>query len=218
MKVSVDSILLGSWASVKGASNILDVGTGCGLLAIMCAQRNPEASILAIDIDEQSVEEAKFNFCETDWSDRLEAKLEDYNDINNTAFDLIISNPPFFSAGKKEIVTPREIARHQDTLSPEILLKKGNSILNKNGCLSMIVPSNQEDSLIELGMELGLQPIRILRIKGRRELSSKRVLMEFKKDGDNLYAFDESEIILESAPKVPTADFIALCKDFYINF
>ena len=219
MKVGVDSILLGSWASTENVKKVLDVGTGCGLLALMCAQRFPEAIIQAIDIDSPSINEAADNFRNSPWSERLSAKLTDFNSLNEGDYDLIISNPPYFNSGIEEIVTNRERARHQDSLSPERLLEKGSGILSDGGLISMIVPTEQSHHLNESAKKFGLTLSRKTIIIGRPGLKSKRVLLEFikHKDGQEVSPIEE-ELILEKKIKDPTDEFLRLCKDFYLHF
>ena len=74
MKVGTDAVIIGSWADVKNSQTILDIGTGSGIIALMMAQKNSEAHIKAIDIDEDSIHEASQNFEQSAWSERLEAE------------------------------------------------------------------------------------------------------------------------------------------------
>ncbi|MDE6682224.1 MAG: methyltransferase, partial [Muribaculaceae bacterium] len=161
MKVGIDAILLGSWAEVKNRKRILDVGTGCGLIALMCAQRNSDAQIEAIDIDRGSVEEAQENFDDSPWKERLSVRKSDFIEHKGTAYDLIISNPPFFSSGITKIANPRERARHQDILSPKVLMEKGCGMLNPNGRIAMIVPFEQVEELIQISLSNELSLIRL---------------------------------------------------------
>ena len=98
MKVGTDGVLLGAWCDVAGARRVLDVGTGCGLIALMVAQRNKGAAVTAIDIDDEAVGEARINIARSPWSDRVEALCVDFNDFAaQEPYDLIVSNPPFFT-------------------------------------------------------------------------------------------------------------------------
>ena len=95
MKVGTDAVLLGAWCELNGAQRVLDVGTGCGVIALMVAQRNADATILAIDIDPASVNEAQENFDASPWAERLHACRHDFNDLtDDEGFDLIVTNPP----------------------------------------------------------------------------------------------------------------------------
>ena len=104
MKVGTDGVLLGAWASVGDAKNILDVGTGTGLIALMLAQRNQNAEISAIDIDRNAVEQAAENAEQSPWSGRISIFESDYNHFRvgvSCLFDLIVSNPPYFEQSLK---------------------------------------------------------------------------------------------------------------------
>ena len=79
MKVGTDGVLLGAWCPVEGMTRVLDVGTGCGVITLMVAQRNNGALIESIDVDEGAIDEAKLNFAASPWSERLTARLQDFN-------------------------------------------------------------------------------------------------------------------------------------------
>ena len=114
MKVGTDGTLLGAWTPVEQAQNgtILDVGTGSGLIALMLAQRCPEATILGIDADEAAAKQATDNFALSKWSDRLTAKHISLQQLAQdetcfASFDLIVSNPPYFVDSLKNPDHPR---------------------------------------------------------------------------------------------------------------
>ena len=152
MKIGVDAVLIGSWAA-ENASEILDVGCGCGIISLMMAQRFPEAQILGLDIHPESVEESRSNFVSSPWSRRLKAIEGEFpiaSELCERKFDLIISNPPFFASGLTELKTPRERARHQASLSVESLLKHSKDFLIQNGVLAMIFPENSYGEALSL--------------------------------------------------------------------
>ena len=102
MKVGTDGVLLGAWANVENATNILDIGTGTGVIAVMLAQRAPLAQVSGIEIDEAACEQAVENMQASPFADRLKAELmpiQDFAKLSRSEFDLIVSNPPFFSGG-----------------------------------------------------------------------------------------------------------------------
>lgn len=183
MKVGVDAVLLGAWAGEK-ATRILDVGTGCGVISLMLAQRFPEALIDAIDIDESSVDEANLNFKNSPWSRRMKVWISEFPkrfEIINEKYDLIVSNPPFFQSGISQPSTPRERARHMDKLSVFTLLEFSPKILKEDGILAMIFPSEFEEKVIETASHYSLFPKRICKIKNREGKSEKRVMIELQK-------------------------------------
>ncbi len=218
MKIGVDAVLVGAWADVSGAGTILDVGTGCGVIALMCAQRNESARVYGIDVDAASVAEAEGNFCGCPWHERLEAKLEDFNNITLNDIDLIISNPPYFESGVIHPDSPRMVARHKDNLSPEALLTRGCEYLSDTGRIAMIVPSEQYRHLLDVAHDAGLVAVRAAWVRGHLAAPVKRVLIEFSRIGDEI---DEAHIpllTLENVPGEPTDEHRVLCRDFYLKF
>lgn len=229
MKIGVDAVLLGAWADVGNATRILDVGTGCGVIALMCAQRNPDAHIDAIDIDAGSVEEASSNFMSSPWADRLKASLEDYNDISLNKYDLIISNPPYFKSGIDMPETSRLVARHESGLSPARLLDHARDFLLPGGAVNMVIPSDRFEELMYCVAEYGYRLSRGCRVKGHPDAPVKRLLLEFERcetAGDRNESrqhvkageFSWENLTLETSPGHPTEAHRMLCKEFYLKF
>ena len=157
MKVGVDGVLIGCWVRASEAGTILDVGTGCGVVALICAQRFPEASIRGIDIDAESVDEANFNFNNSLFSGRLQAEIKDFLEMPETErFDLIISNPPFFSSGVKSVETAREKARHELSLPLSALIAKARRLMTDMGVLALVLPVDRFEDLVEATRLYGL--------------------------------------------------------------
>lgn len=216
IKIGVDAVLIGAWADVRG-EKILDVGTGCGVIALMCAQRNPGAKIEGIDIDPFSIDEASLNFKQSPWHLRLKAKLQDFTVNNQCIYDLIISNPPFFDSGINNPNSTRLKARHQDSLSPKTLLEHGVSLLAEDGRISMIIPFSQEEYVIDEAQKLDMYPFRICRVKGHPEAPIKRSMIEFVRHPVNLNIMPELLVLHDKAGN-PSFDYQRLCKDFYLKF
>lgn len=156
MKVGTDGVLLGAWSGVGEAVKILDVGTGCGLVALMMAQRNPEAFITAIDIDESAASQARENIQHSPFSDRISVEalsLQQYAASKPAGFDLIVSNPPFFSDSLLPPDPRRTGARHSVTLTLGDLLHFSAGGLAPGGVLSLIIPYDRKDELEYLSNE-----------------------------------------------------------------
>src|SRR3954468_22106190 len=115
MKVGTDAVLLGAWADVSDSKSILDIGTGCGVIALMLAQRNGGATIDAVEIDEASAIQAKENFERSPW--KLNVFNTSIQEFAHPPYDLIVSNPPFFSESLLPPTTKRQLARHTKSLS-----------------------------------------------------------------------------------------------------
>lgn len=146
LKVGTDGVLLGAWADVAGARSVLDAGAGCGLIALMVAQRNPEARITGVDINPGAVEDMRENVAESPWADRIETVLGDYRNITGE-FDLIVSNPPFFTNGELAPEASRAAARHAGRLSPLTLPAFAAMHLAENGRLAFIAPSELDEAV-----------------------------------------------------------------------
>ena len=225
MKVGVDGVLIGSWASPTG-KRILDAGTGCGVIALMLAQRVPDAEVIAIDIDKASIEEASENFQNSIWNERIHPNNISFNELVNEehdSFDMIVSNPPFFESGVKYPATPREVARHQAEFSPIALIKGSAGLLKNDGKLAIIVPSEFFNQLCTVGIANGLSPDRVLFVRNRRESPIKRVMIEFTKDHkylsvDNFSMTDDMVLTMFDNSGLPTPQYKELGKDFYIKF
>ena len=138
MKVGTDGVLLGAWVNVENAQRILDVGTGTGLIALMCAQRS-ESVIDAVEVDRAASEQAAVNCSASPWKDRITVVHDSFQHFaESTAYryDLIVSNPPFFKNSLKPKGLARSLARHDDRLSYESLLYYTVKILEPGGTLA----------------------------------------------------------------------------------
>lgn len=217
MKVGVDGVLLGAWCDVSGARRIVDVGAGCGLIALMCGQRAPEAEIAAVEIDGDAAEEAALNAVESPWGDRLKVLKEDitaHPEICRGA-DLIVSNPPYFDAGIAEIRSSRELARHDGALSPMSLIDIASEMLPPSGLLAMIFPYGRLEEISGYAASRGLSAKRICLVKGHAGAPVKRVLAEYSAASGPA----ETECLtLEESPGIPTEPYRLLCHDFYLKF
>lgn len=229
MKVGVDGVLIGCWANVEDANAILDVGTGCGVIALIMAQRQPKAEITAIDIDYLSAAEAADNFKNSPWSQRLnlihgrfpEGVITNGDGGNSMCrFDLIISNPPYFNSGVTQVQTPRERARHQGELSPSSLLIESIPLLNPGGSLAMVIPSELFYELDIVAQSVGYTLTRKCLVRGHQNAPFKRVLLQWRLG--QLFPDDkkcqEDILTLEISSGNPTDDYRRLCRDFYLKF
>lgn len=210
-RVGTDGVLLGALSSVELAQNVLEVGTGTGLISLMLAQRNPNAKVLAIDINEKAVALAKINFDKSPFSDRLKVENQDFKCFqSNKKFDLIISNPPYFenNASQKDI-----LARQQVELNFLQLIEKASEHLVEDGVFSVIIPKNSEDFFVKKCESHNLYLLRKIDIKGNENVEVKRCVLEF---GFKYKSLVFTELILEKAPRVYSEEYLRLTKDFHI--
>ncbi|MCD8386797.1 MAG: methyltransferase [Bacteroidales bacterium] len=149
MKLSSDSVLLGAWADMASARQILDLGCGCGVLALMCAQRSPDACITAIDISPEAVEATETNAQASPWSDRIQALKADalsFSPVHEP--DFIICNPPYFSTPLTSPDALRATARHGLGLSPSSALAMAAQWLAPGGSVAMITPADGAKEIV----------------------------------------------------------------------
>lgn len=141
MKVNTDGVLLGAWANGRGATHILDIGTGTGVIALMLAQQNNKAKITAIDIDENAYLESQENFAASLWNKNLNAQHTSLQNFHiETKFDVIISNPPYFIHDYKTEDEAKNMAKHSTALNYDELLDGINSLLSNQGKAFLIIP------------------------------------------------------------------------------
>ena len=219
MKVGTDAVLLGAWVIPNGSSSILDIGTGTGIIALMLAQKS-NATIVAIDIDKDSTEQARLNVAESTYASQIKVEHISFQDLtlNSTQkFDLIVSNPPFFVDSLKSTNDGRTMARHNDLLSFEDLLKGVKKLLNDRGKFCLILPKNEAQVFRDLATSKGLYLSKLMRIRTRPEKDSeKRHLMQFEfKETE----FSESTLVIEAdSHRNYTEEYKKFTQDYYMKF
>ena len=219
MKVGVDAVLIGAWAGVNPKS-VLDVGTGCGIISLILAQRFNRASITGIDIDPSSIKEASENFFLSPWKTRLKSSLMKFPDgILGTKekYDLIVSNPPYFRSGVCP-KTQREVARHQDSLSLFKILEFSPNFLNKGGRISLIFPSEFEEEALLSSVKNHLYLLRKCYIRNNKNKPYKRVMMEFSDNEEEICEIERLTLFSDKENLNPTEEYKALCGNLYLKF
>ncbi len=217
MKVGTDGVLLGAWVSVKNCHNILDVGTGTGLIALMLAQRS-NAIVDGIDIDGDAVIQATENASSSPFKDRVNIyhlSFDDYSATTKQLYDLIVSNPPYFKQSLKSPDNKRTIARHTDNLSFTELIENGKSLLTSDGRIAFILPAKQEKELIDCLHANQMKMIRKTVVFPTPNAQPKRLLVEISKIMD--LTCEEDELIIEKSRHVYTDDYTDLTAGFYLS-
>jgi len=218
MKVGTDGVLLGAWATLNHFPfSILDIGAGTGLIALMSAQRSNAELIDALEIDDAAYEQCVANFENSPWADRLfcyHASLEEFADEIDDKYDLIISNPPFYSEDYKSENQQRDLARFADAMPFDHLVDSASKLLSENGKFTVIIPFKEEQRFINLSKNIQLLPNRILRVKGNPKSEIKRSLIEFSFSKTST---EIEELIIETGRHDFTQDYINLTKDFYLK-
>lgn len=217
MKVGTDGVLLGAWADASGAEYILDIGTGSGVIAIMLAQRNERARIQGVEIDVASFEQARANMAQSPWSNRLDAihmAIQDFVQNTDARYDLIVSNPPFFTGGNLSYSQDRNSVRHTVKLPHQDLLSAVRKLLAKEGRFTLILPYLEGLRFCELAgtYQLHCQASTEVRSKAGRPVE--RLLLTFGRIKQNPV---EEELILQDESGEWTAAYKALTKAFYLK-
>lgn len=219
MKVGTDGVLLGAWCPIENNPfSILDIGAGTGILSLILAQRSAAEQIDSIEIDEDAYEQCVENFENSPWSDRLfcfHAGLDEFIEEPEDEYDLIISNPPFYSEEFKSKDTQRDLARFQDAMPFEELVEAAGLLLSENGVLAVIIPYKEEERFIDLCAEVELFPIKITHVKGSHTTPIVRSLLAFKRF--ELSTLTTDELVIEINRHEYTDDYINLTKDFYLK-
>ena len=219
MKIGTDGVLLGAWTPIgNNPFSILDIGTGTGIIALMLAQRSAVEQIDALEIDEDAYEQATDNFENSPWNDRLfcfHAGIDEFVEEPEDEYDLIVSNPPFFSENYKSNNEQRDLARFQDAMPFEDLIEAAALLLSENGIFAVIIPFKEESTFLALAKEQELFPFKITRVKGTPTSEIKRSLLAFSRIISANFLIDE--LIIETARHIYTPEYIALTKDFYLK-
>jgi len=218
MKVGTDGVLLGAWTEPENAQRILDIGTGTGLIALMVAQRS-NALIDAIDMDEGAYIQSKENIQMSPFNQRIRtfhSSLSHFkNNVSVGSYDLIISNPPYFTNSLKSPDIQRNAARHTDSLSLNDLIEDSLSLLNPNGRISLILPSENENHLIHIIEQNSLHIIRSTDIITTQGNTPKRFLVELSHSPNPDYQKDS--LTIEVSRHEYTSEYRTLTKDYYLH-
>lgn len=218
MKIGTDGVLLGAWTPlINNPYSILDIGTGTGIIALMLAQRSQAEQIDAIEIDDEAYEQATENFENSPWNDRLycyHAGLDEFVEEVDEEFDLIVSNPPFYTDDFKSGNEQRDTARFEDALPFEELVEAADFFLSENGIFSVIVPFKEEDRFIALAKDRALFPLKMTRVKGTPDSEIKRSLLAFSRI---IQSPIQDELTIEITRHQYTPEYKALTKDFYLK-
>ena len=221
MKIGTDGVLLGAWTPIiNNPYNILDIGAGTGIISLMLAQRSFSEQIDAIEIEENAYEECVDNFENSPWADRLycyHAGLDEFvaeiEEIEEK-YDIIVSNPPFYSEDYKTDNASRDLARFTDALPFDELIEAAYLLLSENGIFAVIIPFKEEEKFIALAKDFELHPFKITRVKGTPTTEIKRSLLAFTRIEQTPII---DELVIETARHQYTPEYIELTKDFYLK-
>lgn len=221
MKVGTDGVLLGAWCSVAHfPDSILDIGSGTGLIGLMLAQRSDAMTIDAVELEEGAYEQSVSNFELSDWGDRLFCYHSSFQEFaqemseEGEEYDLIVSNPPFYTDEYETEVETRNTARFTSSLSFEALVQGAASILSATGEFAVIIPYKEESSFLELALNNNMYLSRVCHVKGTPTSDIKRSLLAFSFEQKELL---REELVIEISRHHYTDRYIALTRDFYLK-
>lgn len=222
MKVGTDGVLLGAWASITNCAKILDVGTGTGLIALMLAQRcnsnHQSFHIDAIEIDADAYRQASVNVNESLYKETITVyhmPFSEYAKKRDKTYDLIVSNPPYFTNSLKCPDSKRSTARHNDSLSLNDLLEGCCKLLKSRGKLALILPAEQEKEIEQIAANKNIYFTRKTYVLPIPEALPKRILMEFSLLPSSI--LQTNKLTIEESRHRYTPEYIELTKDFYLK-
>ena len=244
MKVGTDGVLLGAWAQLcadssrhresdsenlppsakKGFSalRVLDVGCGCGLIALMLAQRFPDTHFVALEIDREAAEQATENVCRSPFAAQIEVRCADFlhddnedSSYNEQLFDAVVSNPPFFEETLLSPVAHRAQARHTATgLTFERLTARASSLLRPGGTLEVIIPKTAQDRFHAAAADVGFSLLHATDVQTVARKAPKRVLLRFAKSGSPHEVERDTLVLMSDGER--SEQYAELCRDFYL--
>jgi tRNA1Val (adenine37-N6)-methyltransferase len=214
MKICTDTVLFGAMAPVNLGDQVLDIGTGTGILALMTAQMGA-AKVTAVELTEEAFIEAGINFNNSPWSDRLEAMHQDIQSFALTAdrqYALIISNPPFFENHSKTADALRNTARHTDQLPFADLLDITGRLLSPQGLFYLLIPAHAVAKFSAQALEAGLYLIKQTDFRGFAHNKAKVSALTFSRTAAactaNLLTIYDSRGVYSQAGEAYLAAFL----------
>lgn len=221
MKVGTDGVLLGVLAPKIENGKILDIGTGTGLVAIMLAQRCPNATkIVGVEICPEAAKQATENANNTNWTiEIINQSIQEFALTSKEKFDLIVSNPPYFVNSLKAPEENRNTARHTDNLSFEEIIQNSSKLLSENGNFCVIIPYSSENIFLDIAYTKNLQAVSIIHIIPKIGKEIKRSIITFcKKENKSNCNINITELIIEEEERHNYShEFKRLTADFYLK-
>lgn len=216
MKVGTDGVLLGSWARVEGARRLLDIGCGCGLIALMLAQRS-RGEVCAVEIESEAASQARENVCASPWAERIRVVREDIRTFaDGQEYDVICSNPPYFTEALKCPDAGRTLARHTDTLDFDSLTGSAARLLSPRGEFSVVIPMEAAGAMKASAASALLWLSRETHVQTKPGAVPKRALLAFRPTPPPEPVVPQT-LLIEQQPGVYSDAFRELVREFYLN-
>ena len=217
MKINTDGVLLGSMIEPHSAERILDIGTGTGVIAMMLAQKFPGAVVHGVEIDTAASRQAGLNFENSIFNNRLEVISGSFQDMRpDSDYDLIVSNPPFYTNSLHTPDARKTQAKHADSIFFESLIDFVDQNLSSNGRFYCVLPTLTARYVTEV-----LLPKSKLYYRGATNISSFhgapsiRTVIQLGKEESS---FENSELVIYASKGVYTVEYRELLKPYFLNF
>jgi tRNA1Val (adenine37-N6)-methyltransferase len=233
MKVCTDACLFGAWAvsdqQVINAHEILDIGTGTGLLSLVLAQANPKATITAVEIEQAAATEAASNFKLSPWNDQLNLvhdNIQNFGNHASTLYDVIITNPPFYESDLKSPDENKNTAAHSTALPWNILIENVSKLLSEGGSFYVLVPTLRAYTMQKLCDNNGLQLVAEVLVHNTAKNLPIRAMQKFVKKNEaqmdavktnNIPQVKRTKIFIKDADNNYSPEFNVLLKDYYLH-
>lgn len=219
MKVGTDGILLGAWSNTADKRRALDIGTGTGLIALMLAQKARDIQITALEIDQNALSQAQVNIANSPWANQIElidGDVTEWSQQTDHIFDLIISNPPFFSDALKGPDQQRNLARHNEHLTFEQLLTSAKQVSAIEGVFDVILPMSERDHFLVACDKTGWHEQKLLLVSHNNKKAPIRFLSRLNHSSGS--ETETSCLAIRDTDGQYSEAYKTLCRDFYLNF
>lgn len=219
LKVNTDAVLLGALAKADKPLRILDIGAGTGVISLMLAQRYQDAVIHSVEIEPNAFLQAQDNFSNSPWSERMKVfhiPFQQFGETINTKYDLIVSNPPYYTDHLKTLNHERNIALHSESLSFDELVDGVKKVLSEKGEFFAILPERQMNHLEKCCEGRGLYSKAKVTVLDRPESQTLRVIQSF--GFIHREAVIKEEIIIKNNTGNYSTEYASLLKDFLLIF
>ena len=218
MKVGTDAVLLSAIAPRNQNGKILDIGTGCGLIAMLMAQFNPQAHISAIDIDKPSIQQAENNFSQSPYHERLQAintTLQDFasNPVNHKTYNMVITNPPYFVNSLNAPQKRRNLARHNNTLPFSELIEGILKVITPSAYVTIILPPIQSEEVHESFHKRGMHLVQQSIILPKPDKAIARIINTYSPTKTSL---ETNKIIIRQNDNTYTPQYKELIADILL--